>query len=276
MHFFVFTRGMMRNEFPSVSAQGPGQLCVAGCWSQCWDCGWVGEWKEPLPESAMVCTWASGWSSCSWRWSTSRSSDLQRGCNRSCAALVVRVIVLRPGDGWEWSAVVLEVLDVEGAVGELLWRTLIVVVAGAELLGFDVRRSRLLLFSSQLGVRRATVLRLTHPGGIAAYIGSLVACHSAAGTDQTRWRQTFRWTSLLSSPMSTSWKSMLIGRPVLSWSGRPLAQIHFAWLRVSFRSGGRSGRPLGLACLETVEEGREVRAPVKRWRNSKSQGKQLR
>ncbi len=193
------------------------------------------------------------------------------------AALVVRVVVLCPGDGRERSAVVLEVLDVEGAVGDLLWRTLIVVVAGAELLGFDVCRSRLLLFSSQLGVRRAAVLRLPHPGGISAYVGCIGGMPVRRQVliklvDVERFNDV---AAELADVHVVEVDVERASRAFLKRTGLSL-QIHFALLRVSLRSGGRSGRPLGLACLETVEEGREVRAPFKRWRNSQSQGKQLR
>ncbi len=194
------------------------------------------------------------------------------------AALVVRVVVLCPGDGRERSAVVLEVLDVEGAVGDLLWRTLIVVVAGAELLGFDVCRSRLLLFSSQLGVRRAAVLRLPHPGGISAYVGCI-------GGMPVRRQVLIKLVDVERFNDSRCWARRCPRRGSRCWAGVPCFPEADGPLRfrstlpcccVSLRSGGRSGRPLGLACLETVEEGREVRAPFKRWRNSQSQGKQLR
>ncbi len=78
-------------------------------------------------------------------------------------------------------------LDVEGAVGDLLWRTLIVVVAGAELLGFDVCRFSVALVLQSAGRSEGCRFEAS-PSRWHIRLCRMHWWHarSAAGTDQTR------------------------------------------------------------------------------------------
>lgn len=154
-------------------------------------------------------------------------------------------------------------LDVEGAVADVLRRALLlVVVAGTELLGLDVRRSRLVRFSGaergQLAALRAAVL--AHPGSVAARVGRVghaaVPVRGQVLVELVDVERLYDVAAELADVHVAEVDVERTSRAFLKRTGLSL-QIRFAWLHVSFRGGGRSGRPLGLACLETVEEGRE-------------------
>lgn len=152
-------------------------------------------------------------------------------------------------------------LDVEGAVADVLWRTLLlfVVVAGTELFGLDVCRSRLVRLSgAERGEERAALSAgvLPHPGPVAARVAVPVRRQVLVElVDVERFDDV---AAELADVHIAEVDVERTSRALLKRTGFPL-QIRFAWLSVSFRGGGRSGRPLGLACLETEEEeeGRE-------------------
>lgn len=148
-------------------------------------------------------------------------------------------------------------LDVEGAVADVLWRTLllIVVVAGTELFGLDVCRSRLVRFSGAERGERAALSAsvLPHPGPVAARVG--VPVRRQVLVELVDVERLDDVAAELADVHVAEVDVERTSRAFLKRTGFPL-QIRFAWLSVSFRGGGRSGRPLGLACLEK-EEGRE-------------------
>lgn len=206
------------------------------------------------------------------------------------ATLVVRVVVLRAGNGRERSAVVLKVLDVEGAVADVLRGTLLIaVMAGAQLFRLDVRRSRLVLVPGAacpqwgqgvlLTALGAPALGLPHPAvtsgaacclidrgadAVAARVGRVGDRHARVPVrrqvlvelvDVERLDVRDDVAAQLSNVHVAEVDVELPSRAFLERPGFAL-QIPFAWLHISFRGGGGSGRPLRLTCFEAAEEGR--------------------
>lgn len=149
----------------------------------------------------------------------------------------------------------LEMLNVEGTIADMLRRPLLLVVmARTELFGFNMRGSGLVGFCGvqrgQLAALRAAVLGFGHPGGVSSGVGCirrqvLVKLIDVECFDNVT-AQLADIHVLEVDAERTS--GVFLERTGLSF------QIRFAWLCVSFRGGGRSGRPLGLACLEAEEE----------------------